>query len=457
MSLFLDENYLIGNNEGRTLFSRLRNLPVLDPHNHADVAALAANQPFADLWQLFAATDHYVWELMRKCGVAEEFITGSADSHAKFLALAQAAPLMAGNPVYEWLHLDLRFLGIDELLNAKNGEAIWQAGLAALAQEENLPQNLLRRMNIEMMCSTDDPADTLLAHRELNEQMKAIVVRPTWRPDRVCNINHAGFFAGIKALEERFSCRITNLATLVDALKRSHDYFGEFGCIASDHAIVAMGTEEPDLARAGMVFERKLRNEVISEAEALIYQSTMLDCAARWNADAKRVMQLHIGAVRDKRDLLFKTIGADSGGDVSNHALDVLDGLAAFLNRGDEYKLKSVLYTLAPEMQSTLATVSRAFGSQVRLGAAWWLCDTPIGMKRQLEYIGSVDALSAYAGMVSDSRKLLSYASRFEMFRRVLADVIGQQVEYGQIPAEVAGELVERICYQGVKEFWLES
>ncbi len=452
--MFLAENYLIGNATGMRIFDRIKGLPIIDAHNHADVAALARNENYTDLWQLFAATDHYVWEVMRKAGVEEKFITGSATPEEKFLKLGEVFDDVAGNPVYEWIHLDLRFLGIDATLNAASAPAIWEQGRRILAQPEFRPLEILKRLNVEVMCSTDDPADKLEDHERVNPALGGKCrVLPTWRPDKSIKLTAPGFREYLEKLGTRYNHPIQDLDDLLYALRHSHDFFAERGCRASDHGIEIASSGCGDRARAQQTFAAFLAGSTPNADEVKNYVDFLMGEFGQWNSETDWVTQLHIGAVRDIRRSIFATLGPDAGGDVSNGFQDQLPPLVKFLNRFDG-KLKTVLYCLDPGQQPTLATLSRAFSSKVRLGSAWWLCDTPIGMKRQLEYIGSVDLLSNFAGMVSDSRKLLSYGSRFEMFRRVLADVLGRMVENGQMPESVAEKLAGKICYDSPKKFF---
>ena len=451
--MFLGPDYLIGNDTGKRIFAAVRDLPILDPHNHADVAAIARNENFADAWELFAATDHYVWEVLRKAGVPEEKITGGASPHDKFISMANVFDTLAGNPVYEWIHLDLRFLGVTELLNAETGELIWQKVNAILAKDESRPQALLKRMNVGVMCSTDDPADTLEYHRSVNRDFGRTIVRPTWRPDMAMKAGSDGFPAYIERLGTRWGTRIASLDDLLAVLQKSHDFFEENGCRASDHGLELASSGTGDKAAAAETFRKVLAGESVSPEEVANYANWLLGEFGEMNSRSNWVTQLHIGAVRNVRDVLYRTIGPDSGGDVSDIHQSHEPALISFLNRFDG-RLKIVLYCLDQGHQATLAALSRAFGGTVRLGSAWWLCDTPIGMKRQLEYIGSVDLLSAFAGMVSDSRKLLSYGSRFEMFRRILSSVLGGMVEAGQMPEPVALKLAGIICYEGPLAFF---
>ena len=452
---FLDENYLITNEAGKRIFKRIASLPVYDAHNHANVAEIAANKPYRDLWQLLAATDHYVWEVMRKCGVAEEYITGTRTPREKFGELARIMPLAVGNPVYEWIHLDLRrCFGIEDLLCEANAEKIWQAGLTELAKPENLPLALLTgKLNIGIMCSTDDPVDMLTEHDQVNAAAGRILVRPTWRPDKAMNIQAPAWNAYIDKLEERFGKPVRTYDDMISVLRLSHQYFAEHGCRASDHGVTVPPAMAAQPALAAQLFRRARDGETLTAEEVAAYQGSFLLDVAGMDADADWVFQYHAGAVRDVRYSLYEALGPDVGGDVCNAAQDFLPGLVQMLNLYDN-RLKVVLYTLDPVQMPTLATLARAFGANVRLGSAWWLYDTPVGMRRQLEYIGSVDLLYTIAGMVSDSRKLTSYGSRFEMFRRVLADVLGDLAERGQAPEELLTDIAVRICSNGPQEFF---
>ena len=450
---FLDNRYLIGNATGLELFAGIKSLPVIDPHNHANLPEIAANECYRDAWQLFAATDHYVWEMLRKCSVPEELITGDASPRDKFLALGKVFPLIAGNPVYEWIHLDLRrYFGIEELLCEETAERIYDAVNEKLATDAYRPQALLTGvLNVEAMSSTDDLIDTLEYHEKANKAIGRRLIRPTWRPDKAMKISSPSWREYIAKVEERFGIRIRRYADLLEAMRRSHDYFAERGCRASDHGVDELPVIDYD--DASHVFRKALHGKKLSKSEVNGFMGAFLGEAARLDAEKGWVMQLHMGAVRDVRTSLYSALGPDVGGDVCDVHRDFLPGMVSLLDRFDG-RLKAVFYCLDPASQATLASITRAFGDRAALGSAWWLNDTPVGMKRQLELIGSIDLFSNFAGMVSDSRKLLSYGSRFEMFRRVLADVLGAMVERGQLPLNVAEMLAERMAYSGPKAFW---
>ena len=451
---FLGEKYLIRTEAGLKIYDAIKDLPIIDPHNHANVEEVALNDNYSNVWQLFAATDHYVWEVLRKRGVPEEFLTGSKTPKEKWLKMAATFPEIVGNPVYEWVHLDLRrYLGIDTLIGPDTADEIWEKANAVLAQENKKPLQLLEDIGVETMCSTDDPVDSLEHHKAIEERTGRKLIRPTWRPDKAMKIANPGWREYMDKVAERFGIKLDSVLDLVKALQMSHDYFAEFGCVASDHGVEVPFSGDADLAEADAVFRKAMKKESLNDCEVSCFMSYIFGKAAEMNAEKDWVFQIHMGAVRDVRDYLFETLGPDTGGDICNHYQDHLTPLQGFLNKFED-RLKVILYCLDPTHQPLLATLTRAFGEKVRLGSAWWLCDNPIGMRRQLEYIGSVDVLYSFAGMVSDSRKLLSYGSRFEMFRRVLADVLGEMAEMEQAPLELLTKLAVEMSYNGPKKFF---
>lgn len=451
---FLDDNYLLGNQTAAHLFAAVRDLSIIDPHNHADVKAIAEDRPFADIWEAEAATDHYVWEMLRKRGVPEEYVTGAAANLEKWLALSGVFEELAGSPTFEWVHLDLRRrFGIEDLISGASGKCIWERTRAALARPEMRPRALLRTMKVERMCSTDDPFDSLAHHLTLADGPLKGVVRPTFRPDRAVNIFKKDWPDYIRRIEQQTGATLAGVADLLDALRTRHDFFAGAGCVASDHGMEVPYAYDCSAADADAVFRKARAGRGLTQPETVVYMSYLTQELGEMDAAKGWVCQLHLGPVRDVRTALRRDLGPDTGGDISNHLTDIIAPLRDFLNRFDD-RLQVVLYALEPGHQTTLATLSRAFGAKVSLGSAWWMNDSPVGMKRQLEYIGSVDLLWNFAGMVSDSRKLLSYSSRHEMFRRVLCDVVGGMVERGQMPADLAERLVVRLCYARPKELF---
>ena len=451
---FLDNNYLFDNETARFVFKQVAGLPIVDPHNHADVKEIAANKNYTDPWRFFIGTDHYIWALLRKFSLDEHYITGSAGTKEKWLKLAGVFPYMAGNPVYEWMHLELkRFMGIEDLLGPETGEKIWEEASRLLLKPEYRPQSLLDKLGVEVMCSSDDPLDFLDDHEKVNSDMGRVAVHPTWRADRIVKISSPGWPGYVGKLAERFGQRCSSLQDLVDILRRSHDYFAEHGCRASDHSMKAPFPCSAEKVEAGRIFKKAIAGEEIPAEMQDILADYIFARLAEMDSEKNWVFQMHMGVFRDTRVSMFESFGPDAGCDVSDHSVDMLTPLRAFLNRFDG-RLKVSFYCLDFVYQATLATLSRAFGDRVRLGAAWWFCDTPFGMKRQLEYISSVDLLYSFPGMVSDSRRILAYGSRFEMFRRVLSSFLGAMIEKGSIPEDVALELARRVCYSNPKDFF---
>lgn len=443
---FLGDDYLLGNNAAKSLYQKVEKLPIVDAHNHGDVREIVENKGWDDIWEVEAATDHYVWELMRKRGVPEEKITGKASNKEKWLALAEVFPSFAGNPTYEWVHLDLkRRFGIEEVISRDTALQIWEETEALLKEERMKPRNLLKEMRVEVMCTTDSPTSTLDYHLKARDEITGLKILPTWRPDQAMNIDKKGWEEFVRELGNVYGKDTTSLNGFLEALEESHKQFASAGCVASDH-----GLEEPlsyyvSPERAAGIHSKGLAGKELTPQDVKDYKAFMFVNLVEMNVQSNWVTQLHIGAVRDYRTSLFNELGPDSGGDISRLDLNLVDNLRYFLNHFDG-KLKIVLYCLDPGHLPTLATLSRAYPN-VTIGAAWWFNDSPFGMGQHLKYIATVDLLSNQAGMVTDSRKLISYGSRTEMFRRVLCNVVGEMVESEQMPYTVAENLVADLSY----------
>jgi len=450
---FLDDDYLLGTDAARRLYDAIRDLPILDPHSHVDVEAVAENEGYSDVWEVEGATDHYVWTAMRKRGVPEARITGDASNREKWDALAAVFPEFAGSPTYEWIHLDLkRRFGIEKAISADTADEIWTETRSRLRTDAMRPRELLREMNVEVVSSTDDPASDLEHHERIAAEVDDFAVRPTWRPDGVMGIGEPEWRGHVEELGRATDTPVDDLDGFLAALSASHEYFDDHGCGASDHGLREVVTRPVDDRRAGDVYRRARRGEALSSDDIDDFQAYVLDRIGELNREAGWVTQLHVGAVRDYRESLYERLGPDSGGDVSTGEIEYAENLRYFLNRFDG-ELETVLYTVDPTDYPSVTTIARAFPN-VSVGAAWWFNDSPYGMREQLEYVGTVDLLSNHAGMVSDSRKLLSFDSRFEMFRRSLADTVGRMVERGQVPENVAEELVCQVAHDRPAELW---
>jgi len=452
---FLDQYYLLESDTAARLFDEVRDLPILDAHNHGDITEIVENKGWDDIWQVQGETDHYVWEMMRKRGVPEEKITGEASNNTKWLELARIMPEIIGNPVYEWVHLDLRRrFGINTVISAKTADRIWEETSEQLHEADMRPQELLQEMRVEIMCTTDDPTTSLPYHEQGKTAIENTTVLPTWRPDKCMKIESEQWKSVLKDLANDTGQDVSTLSGLLDALETTHKYFEQVGCVASDHGVEQPHAYYVSEDRAAAIHEKAFDGNELTQEEINDYHAYLLVQFGKMNAESNWVTQLHIGAVRDYRDSLFETLGKDTGGDLSTQNIEFVKNLKYFLNEFDD-QMDIVLYCVDPTHLPTLATLARAFPN-VSLGMAWWWNDSPIGMERHLEYVGTVDILRNHAGMVTDSRKLLSFGSRTEMFRRVLSNVVGGLVERGQAPESAAIDLVKALSYDRPKELFFK-
>lgn len=453
---FLDDKYLLETPTAKRLYDRIRDLPIIDLHSHVDIEEVLRNEPPQDIWEAEGATDHYVWELMRRRKVDEEKITGKAPNREKWNALAEVFPEFAGNPTYEWIHLDLRRrFGVKELISKQTADVIWEKTSALLKGESMCPQNLLKDMKVELMCTTDEPTSDLEYHKRAKKELDTPEILPTWRPDKVMKIEDQNIWKEIIGeLGEKTGEDVSRLDGLLSALENRHEYFDDHGCISSDHGMEKPYSYPVSEKEAANIHQRGYRGKELKEKDIKDYKAFMLYKFAELNKKRNWLTQLHIGAIRGYRDKLYKTLGIDSGGDISTQNVNFAEDLKYFLNEFAE-DLNIVVYCLDPTHLPTVTTIARAFPNLL-IGAPWWFNDSPFGMEMHLKYIGSVDLLYNCGGMVSDSRKLLSYGSRTEMFRRVLCNVVGKQVELRQIPLSVAQNLVENVSFNGVKELLIQ-
>jgi len=450
---FLDQNYLLGNETAKRLYQHVKDFPIVDVHNHANIKEIAENKGWEDIWQVAGATDHYVWELMRRRGIEEEKITGKATNKEKWMALAKVFPDFAGNPTYEWIHLNLnRRLGIKQLISESTAKYIWEMAKVRLSEPDMKPQRLLQDMNVEIMCTTNDPDEDLTYHQQVQEEISGVSIRPTWRPDKLMAIGKREWADIVRNFGEKMNIKIDDLEGFLAALQKSHDKFGEVGCVASDHAIQQPVSYFVKQDKVNRIYKKAINAEVLTDTDIKDFSAFMLIQLGKMNQASNWVIQLHIGAMRDYRSSIFKSLGPDSGGDVGNNNIEVVESLRYFFNQFDE-TLKVVCYYIDSSILPSLATIARIFPN-VNLAAPWWFNDSPYGMEGQLKYIATVDLLRNHLGMVTDSRKLMSYESRTEMFRRVLSNVLGDMTEKGQIPEKIAFDLSESICYYRALEYF---
>jgi glucuronate isomerase len=348
-----------------------------------------------------------------------------------------------------------RRFGIEAPISKHTAEMIWEKTKNMLAKDEMSPQNLLKEMNVEIMCTTDEPYSRLENHKKAKEEVEGIKILPTWRPDKIMNIEHQNWTEYVEKLGEVYEQDINDLDGLLAALKKSHDYFDKMGCVASDHGIVEPISYQVKKSRAAEIYEKAVNGEELTETEIRDFKAFALVEFGKLNSESGWVTQLHIGAVRDYRDSLYENLGPDTGGDISTSEIEITENLKYFVNEFDS-EMEIVLYTMEPTHWFTTSTISRAFPN-VSLGAPWWLNDNPFGMEKHLQQVTNVDLFYNLAGMVTDSRKLMSYSSRTEMFRRTLANVVGRQVDRGRMPYSVAADLVAHVSYYGPKKLFFKN
>lgn len=453
---FLGKTYLLESESAVELYEIVQDLPIVDIHNHADLVEIIENKPWRDIWHVEGATDHYVWELMRKRGVPEKLIAGDASNKEKWMALAKVMPDFVGNPTYEWIHLDLkRRFQINETISENTAELIWNKTRLKLQDPKMLPQSLLDEMKIEVLCTTDDPTMHLSYHEQAQQDIKGTQIFPTWRPDKAMKIAHRDWKPFVIKMEQETGINTSQLPGFISALQATHDYFDKMGCLAGDHGVTIPYAYHVTMNQASKIHNKAIKDISLTEKEIADYQAYMLCQFGEMNAEKNWVMQWHIGPVRDYRNSLFDKIGPDSGGDLSTQIINFTDNMKCFLNKFDG-KLKIVLYCMDPTHLPTLVGLSRAFPN-VSLGAPWWFNDSPYGMETHFKYIGTVDLLRNHAGFVTDSRKLISFGSRTEMFRRSLCNVIGNMVEKGQMPMKEAQSLTRTLVYDRPLELFIAS
>jgi len=468
MKPFMDADFLLETHTARALYRQSAAAePIFDYHCHLNPAQIAANKQFADLAEIWLGGDHYKWRQMRTFGIGEELVTGCADPYDKFLAWARTVENLIGNPLYHWTHLELqRFFGISEVLNAYTAPAIWKEANAKLASEELSVRGIFSRMHVHAVGTTDDPVDTLEHHLAIASGTARIgktdtLVLPTFRPDKALNIDHEGFAEYMAKLELSSGAAIKSVRDVIDALAARLDFFAAAGCRASDHALEhppcrVLGDQELDA-----IFRTAMAGGGVSAEQADAWKTRLLTALAREYKKRSIAMQLHFGALRNANRRAFAVLGADAGFDASQDR-KVSGSLARLLSLMEEQDglPRTILYTLNPKDYYPLGTLAGCFQGdgipgKIQLGSAWWFCDHRDGMEEQLRVLANLGMLSAFVGMLTDSRSFLSYP-RHEYFRRILCNLLGTWVENGEYPADMdkLGEIVRGISFRNAARYF---
>ena len=448
---FINDKFMLKNKTARKLYESIKDLPIIDYHCHLVPAMIANDHKFKNAYDLFLGGDHYKWRQIRTNGVDEELITGSADDYAKFEAFAKTMPMLLGNPLYHWTHLELkRYFDIDDTLSEDTCKKIWDICNAKLATPEFSAQNLIKRSNVEVICTTDDPADTLEYHKALQDFPTKIL--PTFRPDKAVEIGKETFIPyinsiGVKSYDELEKWIVEKIA-----------FFHSMGCRLSDHALeyVPFG-----IGDAAAVFDKKMNGGELTNAEIDAFKTAMLKVCATEYTKLGWTMQLHIGALRNNNRRMYEKLGADTGFDSIND-LCIAEPLSKFMDNleYDDCLPKTILYTLNPKDNYVLGTMLGNFqkaptAGKIQFGSGWWFNDQRDGMVAQMTSLANLGMLSRFVGMLTDSRSFVSYA-RHEYFRRILCNLIGTWVEDGEYPADMRTleKIAAGICYYNAKNYF---
>jgi glucuronate isomerase len=465
-NIFITEDFLLGNEVAKRLYNDYaKDLPIIDYHCHLPPDQIANDTKFANMTQIWLYGDHYKWRAMRTCGVDEKYITGDSDDWEKFKAWAEIVPKTLRNPLYHWTHLELKrpFDISDRLLNGQTAEGIWNECKEKLATDVFSTRGIIDRMNVEVICTTDDPTDALSYHKQIqNDPTCNVKVYPTFRPDKGMAVdNPSVFLEWIKKLAASTDIDIVTLSDFLAAIRSRHDYFATLGCRLSDHGIEEIYADDYTGKEIEDIFAKTLNGKSLSHEEvrkfksAMLYEFGLLDNEKAW------VQQYHIGALRNNNTRMYRTLGPDTGFD-SIGDFEMARPLARFMDRLDrDNKLaKTILYNLNPRDNELFATMIGNFqdGSipgKMQFGSGWWFLDQKDGIEKQLEALSNMGCLSQFVGMLTDSRSFLSFP-RHEYFRRVLCNILGKEMEKGLIPYEVdlVGGLVKDICYRNAVRYF---
>ena len=453
MKTIINDNFILEGETARKLYKIARDLPIIDYHCHLDPKLIAIDYQFDNLGELFLGGDHYKWRMVRSFGVDEEYITGNASYKDKFRAFAKALSFAIGNPLYHWTHLELKaYFGIDEALTEDNADEIYEKCTAMLKTKEFSCRNLIKNSNVEVVCTTDDPIDTLCYHDQIKESGYSVKVLPAFRPDKAVNIHKETFLPYIE------KTGVKSYAELKSWLLSRIDFFHEKGCRLSDHGLdfIPYAT-----GNAGAIFDKAIKGEALTNEEISAYMTDLLVFFAREYNKRSWCMQIHVGAIRNNNTRMYKRLGPDTGYDsiTETNLAENLAKLMDALEMTNELP-RTILYSLNPKDNYVLGTLMGCFqgsgiGSKIQLGSGWWFNDQKDGMEEQLKALGNLGVLGCFVGMLTDSRSFVSY-TRHDYFRRILCNLIGSWVEKGLYPNDekMLEKIIRGISYENAKNYF---
>ncbi|NND31820.1 MAG: glucuronate isomerase [Saprospiraceae bacterium] len=464
MKPFLNEHFLLQTTTAERLYhDYAKDLPIIDYHCHLPPDQIANDHQFENLTKIWLDGDHYKWRAMRTLGVDEKYITGSAPDNEKFQKWAECVPYTMRNPLYHWTHLELqRYFDIGDLLSSQTADPIYEQASNMLQQPEFKVRSILRKMNVAVVCTTDDPADDLRYHDQIKADNFGVTVLPAFRPDKILAIQDATRITTyLKKLGHAADVSIKDLDDLFSALEKRLNYFNERGCKLSDHGLEHIHAAKFSRKKANNILKRGLKGDKIDFADAEIYRSAVLNFLSKKYHELGWTQQFHLGALRNNNLRMENKLGPDTGFD-SIGDWQQASNLSRFLNRLDESDqlAKTILYNLNPNDNPVLATMIGNFNDgsirgKMQFGSGWWYLDQKLGMEEQMNTLSNMGILSCFIGMLTDSRSFLSFP-RHEYFRRILCNLFGNDIENGELPNDVewAGKIVRDICYFNAKEYF---
>lgn len=466
MKQFLDDNFVLQTETAQQLYhEHAKKLPIIDYHCHLDPKLIAENYQFDNLGEIWLAGDHYKWRAMRTNGVDERFCTGKDTTDwEKFEKWAETVPYTMRNPLYHWTHLELKTaFGVTKLLKPETAKEIFDICTAKLRTPEFSARGMMKHYNVETVCTTDDPIDSLQYHLSLKNEGFSIKVLPTWRPDKAMAVEvPADFRAYVEKLSAVSGVSISNFADLIAALRNRHDFFASVGCKLSDHGIEEFYAEDYTTAEIENIFNKVYGGKELTKEEIIKFKSAMLVEGAIMDWEKGWTQQFHYGAIRNNNTRLFNQLGPDTGFD-SIGDFTIAKAMSKFFNRLDTNNqlAKTIIYNLNPRDNDLIATMIGNFqdgsvAGKIQFGSGWWFLDQKTGMEAQMNSLSNLGLLSRFVGMLTDSRSFLSYP-RHEYFRRILCNLIGNDVEEGLLPASelpFLGQLVEDVSYYNAKNFF---
>lgn len=464
MKQLMCEDFLLSNETAKKLYHNYaKEMPIYDYHCHLSPKEIAEDKRYRNIAEIWLDNDHYKWRVMRSNGVIEEEITGNADNKVKFNKWVETIEECIGNSLYHWTHLELkRYFDVNEVLNTKTSDNIWNKCNDKLREDDFTVREIIKKSNVKVICTTDDPVDTLQYHKTIaNDNTFDVRVLPTFRPDKAINIDKDTFGEWIVKLEKAVGYEIDNYNIFKKALTERINYFDSVGCKLSDHGLGVVEYSKTNNDEVKNIFKRYIDGKSITKEEIVKYKTDLITFLGKLYAEKNWTMQIHIGALRNNNTRMYKKLGADMGFDSINDAV-FAENLSNILDDMDkEDKLpRTILYCLNPRDNDVLATMIGNFQSgdikgKIQFGSGWWFNDQIDGIRKQLKSVANMSLLSRFVGMVTDSRSFLSY-TRHEYFRRILCDLIGKWVENGEFPNDIdlLGNIIENICYYNAVEYF---